>query len=897
MLKTCLLDRWSGAYPVDTIEVMTRVPPQSIDSERALLGALLLKPEALHDISDTVRADSFYAEKHRTIFETMRELSERGEPIDLLSLSERLQNKGLLERCGGRAYIADLVNSAPAPGNFHHYAELVVRKHLMRSLINASHEIAEAAYDESQDTAEVLDSAEKMIYAIGNATATHKFIAIGEKLEGAWDRIANHSKEDGIRGVPTGYPDLDNLLSGLHKSDLIILAARPSVGKTSLALDIARNAAVRHDIPVGIFSLEMSSEQLVDRMLSAESYVNSWKLRTGSVHDEQDFERIRDAVEALSKAPIYIDDKPGANILSMRAVARRLKRERGIGLIIVDYLQLMAPTNTKQSDSMVQQVTEISRSLKALARELEVPVLALSQLSRAVEQRGGKPRLSDLRDSGCLTGDTLVQRADTGERIQIKDLVGQTNVPIVSMDAAYQLRPMLASKIFPSGRKQVFEMTLRSGRKIKASGNHQFLTLHGWQRLDSLEDGDRLATPRQLTATDTPSILSTQELILLAHLLGDGCVLPRQPIHYTSADPKNLDAVEKAASELFGIIPRRVQQKNWWHTYLPSPYRLARGKRHPITEWYEKLGIQPVRSYEKRIPQAVFAADSMSIQLFLHHLWATDGNVSWKTLPGRKPSAAIYYATTSRGLAEDVQHLLLRLGIWSSVRTAAKKGSYRPCYHVQVQSTPVQLRFLELVGCYGARGEIVKDLIAALKEIAPLPNTDTIPQDVWKLLVEPAKAAKGMGWREVAAGLATSYNGSALMATSVSRTRLAKVAKVLESEQLTHLAESDVYWDEVASITPLGTEEVYDATVPGTHNFVAGDMIVHNSIEQDADVVMFIHREDRTNQESDRRNIAEILVEKHRNGPTGKIELYFDDKRTSYMPMDKSGYGELASEF
>ncbi len=873
-----------------------RIPPQSLESERGLLGSLLLKPEAIHDVSDTVHADSFYAEKHRTIFEGMRELSDRGEPIDILSLSERLQGKGMLERCGGRAYIAELASSAPAAGNFAHYAELVTRKSTMRSLIEASHNIAEAAYEESRDTAEVLDEAEKMIYAIGNASASHKFIAIGDKLENAWERIAANAGKDGsVRGVPTGYPDLDNLLSGLHKSDLIILAARPSVGKTSLALDIARHAAVRNNIPVGIFSLEMSAEQLVDRMLSAESYVNSWKIRTGAVHEEADFERIRDALETLSKAPIYIDDKAGNNILSMRAVARRLKRERGIGLIVVDYLQLMAPTNTKQSDSMVQQVTEISRSLKSLARELEVPVLALSQLSRAVEQRGGKPRLSDLRDSGCITGDTLIQRADTGERIPIKELVGQTNVPIVSMDAAYHLRPMLASKFFSSGEKQIFEMTLRSGRTVKASGNHKFLTMAGWQSLDSLTEGERLATPRLLTADAPLSKLSVDELTLLAHLLGDGCVLPRQPIHYTSADPKNLDAVEKAARALFGITPRRVQQKNWWHTYLPSPYRLTHRKHNPITDWYRSLGISPVRSYEKRIPQAVFASDSKSIQLFLHHLWATDGNISWKNLEGRKPSAAIYYASTSRGMAEDVQHLLLRLGIWSTVRIMNKKG-YRPCYQVHVQSTPVQQRFLELVGSYGARGAIVKDLQKALAEIAPLPNTDTIPQEVWDLVGEE-KTKAGMSWRDIAGELHTSYNGSALMATSVSRTRLAKVAKAVKSDRLVHLAESDLYWDEISSITPLGVEEVFDATVPGTHNFVAGDIIVHNSIEQDADVVMFIHREDRTKEDSERKNIAEILVEKHRNGPTGKIELYFDEKRTSYMPMDKSGYGDLASEF
>lgn len=876
---------------------VTRIPPQSLDAERALLGALLLKPDAIHDISDLVRPDSFYAEKHRLIYEAMRELTERGEPIDMLSLGERLQAKSLLERVGGRAYIAELAGTAPTPGNLSHYADLVSRKHLMRSLIDASYDITESAYDESRDPIDVLDHAEKSVFAIANASTSHKFVAIKDKLDATWDRIESMSKnQDIVRGTPTGFGELDSLLSGLHASDLIILAARPSVGKTSFALDIARNTAIRHNTPVGIFSLEMSSEQIIDRMLSAESYVDSWNIRTGKIKGEEDFGRIRDALESLSKAPIYIDDKPGNNILSMRAVARRLKREQGIGLIIVDYLQLMAPTNTKQSDSMVQQVTEISRSLKSLARELEVPVLALSQLSRAVEQRGGKPRLSDLRDSGCLTGDTLIQRADTGERIPIRELVGHKDVPILSLDGEYHVRPMLASKVFSSGTKQVFALTLRSGRTIKASGNHKFLTLEGWQCLDGLTEGDRLALPRFIPATHAPSLLSTDELVLLAHLLGDGCVLPRQPFHYTSADPANLDAVEGAASRLFNITPRRVRQENWWHTYLPSPYRLARGSRHPITLWYERLGIGRVHSYEKRIPSAVFAADSLSIQLFLHHLWATDGNISWKLLTGRKPSAAIYYATTSRGLAEDVQHLLLRLGIWSTVREVPQ-GKHRSSFHVSVQSTPVQERFLDLVGCFGARGAIVPELKKALLAIAPEPNTDTIPREVWDLFVKPGKEEMGMSWRDIAAGMDISYNGSALTSTGVSRTRLATVASLLKSDTLVHLAESDVYWDEVASIEPLGIEEVYDMTVPGTHNFVAADMIAHNSIEQDADVVMFIHREDRTKEDSDRQNIAEILIEKHRNGPTGKVELYFDAKRTSFQSMDKAGYGELASEF
>ncbi|MGE5540963.1 MAG: replicative DNA helicase [Bacillota bacterium] len=386
-----------------------RVPPQSLESERALLGALLLKPEAIHDVADTIKPESFYAEKHRIIYEGMRELSDRGEPIDILTLSERLTANGTLERIGGRAYIAELAGSAPAPGNYAHYADLVARKHIMRALIDASYDITESAYDESNDVTHLLDEAEKKIMAIGNASASHKFQPLKDAFGDVVDFIDSLSnKEDATRGVPTGFKELDNLLSGLHPSDLIILAARPSVGKTSLALNIARHAAVDKGIPVGIFSLEMSAEQLRDRLLSSEAGIDSWNLRTKRIKDSDDYSRIRDAVDRLSKAPIYIDDKPANNILSMRAVARRLKREAGVGLIIVDYLQLMAPTNTKASDSMVQQVTEISRSLKSLARELDVPVLALSQLSRAVEQRGGKPRLSDLRDSGSIEQDADV---------------------------------------------------------------------------------------------------------------------------------------------------------------------------------------------------------------------------------------------------------------------------------------------------------------------------------------------------------------------------------------------------------------------------------------------------------------------------------------------------------
>lgn len=339
----------------------------------------------------------------------MLELFGKSTPIDLLSLSSVMRDKGVLDTIGGASYLTELVNTVPSAANVKHYAEIVQKKSVMRNLIEVSENITALGYDEAGELEEILDSAEKQLFQVTNFSSAHRFIQLNETLAEAWNRIDTlHKSKDEMRGIPTGFKELDMKLAGFQKSDLIILAARPSMGKTSFALDIARQAAVLHKIPVGIFSLEMSSQQLVDRMLAAESRVDAWKLRTGKLTAETEFDAIRQSLDTLAKAPIFIDDQPANNILKMRSVARRLKSEKGLGMIVVDYLQLMQPTSSKNNDNVVQQVTEISRSLKQLARELEVPVLALSQLSRAVEQRGGKPRLSDLRDSGSIEQDADV---------------------------------------------------------------------------------------------------------------------------------------------------------------------------------------------------------------------------------------------------------------------------------------------------------------------------------------------------------------------------------------------------------------------------------------------------------------------------------------------------------
>jgi len=391
-----------------TVPNRLRIPPQNLEAEMALLGSIMLRPEALFDIMEIVTPDSFYSEKHRIIFETMMELFTKRSPIDLLSISARLKEKGWIDQIGGNTYLTELVNVVPSSSNAEYYAQIVQKKHMMRRLIEVSDHIAQIGYDENKDLEEMLDTAEKKLFDVTQSHTTHKFIPLKDELNEAWERLDKlHSEGQGMRGIPTGFSDLDFKLAGFQRSDLIILAARPSIGKTALALDIARQTAVNHGTSVGIFSLEMSSQQLVDRMLAAQSNVDAWKMRTGKLSRQDDFESIRNGLEKLSKAPIYIDDQPGNTILKMRAVARRLKSEKDLGLIIVDYLQLMVPANSK-NDNLVQQTTEISRSLKNLARELNVPVLALSQLSRAIESRGGRPRLSDLRDSGSIEQDADV---------------------------------------------------------------------------------------------------------------------------------------------------------------------------------------------------------------------------------------------------------------------------------------------------------------------------------------------------------------------------------------------------------------------------------------------------------------------------------------------------------
>ncbi len=408
--------------------IQAKLSPQNLEAEQTILGSLLIDKNTIIKVADIITPEDFYKDAHGLIFEAMLDLYAKHEPIDILSLTGKLEERDKLSLVGGRAYLASLANMVGTASNIEYYATLIQRKATLRRLITAASDIAEMGYNEEEEIDQVLDTAEQKLFAVSQKFLKQGFTQIDTLLTSAFDRIDELHKQSGkLRGLPTGFTDMDKVLAGLQKSDLIILAARPSVGKTSLAMDVARQAAIINKVPVGIFSLEMSKEQLVDRMLCAQAGVSLWKMRTGKLSENEtddDFSKIGQAMGELAEAPIYIDDSAGLNIMEIRTKARRLQMEHGLGLIVIDYLQLMEGRG-RYKDNRVQEVSEISRSLKIIARELDIPVIALSQLSRAVEQtKPALPRLSHLRESGSIEQDADVvmfiyrRSADRGYRAE-----------------------------------------------------------------------------------------------------------------------------------------------------------------------------------------------------------------------------------------------------------------------------------------------------------------------------------------------------------------------------------------------------------------------------------------------------------------------------------------------
>ncbi|PRZ08824.1 replicative DNA helicase [Isoptericola sp. CG 20/1183] len=659
-------------------------------------------------------------------------------------------------------------------------------------------------------------------------------------------------------------------------------AAKIPTHNSTLAIDIARSASIKHQKTSVVFSLEMSRNEITMRLLSAEARVHLQKLRNGSLGDD-DWQKLAKVMGKVSEAPLFIDDSPNMSLTEIRAKCRRLKQKHDLELVVIDYLQLM--TSGKKVESRQQEVSEFSRALKLLAKEIEVPVIALSQLNRGPEQRQDKkPAMSDLRESGCLTEDTKILRADTGAETTMGELfaLNAKDVPVWALNERLQYVRRHLTHVFPTGVKQVYRLRLASGKQIEATANHPFLTYEGWTPLGELEVGARLGVPRHVPGPEQNIEWDDRKVVMLAHLLGDGSFVKRQPIRYASIDERNLSAVTDAA-EAFGITTIRDEYAAARVTTLrlPAPYRLARGRRNPIAEWLDDMGLFGARSHQKFVPSSVFHLPKHQIALFIKHIWATDGSV---TINKNGRSGRIYYASTSRELVDGLSRLLLRFGISTRVRRTTLKGAYRQGYTLDVSGVDDQRRFLQEIGVHGDRGDIAERLLEIIRETQANTNIDTVPRQVWDdvrdLLVE-----RGMTHRQFAEAIGTQFCGSTLWKRSPSRQRLGKIATVLESEELEMMAVNDLLWDEVVEIEPVGEKQVFDATVLDTHNFVANGIAVHNSIEQDADMVILLHREDAYEKESPRAGEADLIVAKHRNGPTDTITVAFQGHYSRFVDM------------
>ena len=608
-----------------------RIPPQNLDAEQSVLGAMLESKEAIANVVEILETEDFYKPAHTTIYETILALWARGDPVDAITVAEELTRRGDLERIGGKPYIHGLLEAYPTASSAGRYARIVADHAVLRRLIDAGNKVQEIGFSIPEDVSEAVDQAEGVVYEVGNRRLREDIQPIRRLLTENMDAIATlYDRGESVTGVPAGFVDLDDLTAGFQPSNLIIVAARPSMGKSALLGDFALHAA-RRDFPVVIFSLEMSRNELVQRFLSSEARVDFQRIRKGALQ-EQDWARLSAALGRLAEAPIFIDDSANVTLMELRAKCRRLKARHGLGLVLIDYLQLMqAPL---KSENRQQEVSEISRSLKILARDLKVPVVCASQLNRSVEYRADKrPLLADLRESGCLTAETRVTLA-SGQAVPISSLVGELP-EVVTLDG-WKLTTRPASKVWCTGRKPVYRMETATGRVIRATANHPFRMLEGWRALEDLGPGERIAVAG---GTD-----------------------------------------ESQLADVGGMAP---------------------------------LGFAP------------------------------------------------------------------------------------------------------------------------------------------------------------------------------SRNRVDHYAELLKDQELKKLATPDVYWDVIRSIEPDGTADVFDMTVPTSHNFVANGIVAHNSIEQDSDLVMFLYRDEIYNPDTDRKGEAELILAKHRNGPTGIVRLAFMNQYTKFASIAK----------
>lgn len=881
---------------LDRLASLDRIPPQNLEAEQAVLGSMLIERPAVEKAAEILKPEDFYRDAHRFIFEAILALAERDEPVDLITVPEELKSRGQFDSVGGFLYLQNLMEAPSTAANVEHYARLVEEKAILRRLLDAGTQIQGLAYSEYDGISDVVDRAERMVFEVGQRRMGQFFTHLRPLLDEELDRIEKRYEN---KGVPTGrmtpFKDLNYMTSGLQPSDLVIVAARPSMGKTALSVQMAQHVALEEKLPVAIFSLEMSKEQLAMRMICSEARVDGHRLRTGYLHDD-DWVRVGNGIGRLAEAPIYIDDTPDVSAMEMRAKCRRLKAEHGgLGLILIDYLQLMR--SHKRTENRNQELSEIARACKTLARELKVPILALSQLSRAVESRNDKrPMLSDLRE--CVVGDTRLMDARTGRLVAIRDVkAGDT---ILGMGAGQKIGAYQVRDVWSTGVKPVWTLTTRTGRTVTASGNHPFLTAGGWKRLEELHPGDVIASALRLPEYGSSHPDRRDLCRLLGYLVGDGTYQQHRSVGLCGSDPAIIDDALTIVARHFPAV--RWREKKRYGDYQEGDfsclYENGYGRPHgnPLREWLRCLGVFGQKDATKRIPEWVFEAGESGARAFLAGYFSTDGCV--KTRHTGKQRWDVHFDTVSRQLAEDVQMLLLRLGVIASIDGGKHNPkSTQPIYRLSVASFAGNLRrFAALIRPIGRKGCLLLQMVEELSPSVTNGSLFSLPVEVSQLMFERTKHLRQQGRKLEGGRLYWKHQGR-----RPHRQSCAAIADRLGDAELAMWAESDLLWEEIKSIEPAGEQEVFDIQVDCA-TFLANGIVAHNSgaIEAEADVVMFIYRDayykmkeavDADEEMQPQRDIekvdeTELIIAKQRNGPTGTVKVAFLQRYARFEELD-----------
>ncbi|MBS4728154.1 replicative DNA helicase [Mycobacterium sp. SM1] len=975
---------YSGPDAASPREEFGRQPPQDLAAEQSVLGGMLLSKDAIADVLERLRPGDFYRPAHQSIYDAILDLYGRGEPADAVTVAAELDRRGLLRRIGGAPYLHTLISTVPTAANAGYYAGIVAEKAILRRLVEAGTRVVQYGYAgaEGSDVAELVDRAQAEIYDVTDRRLSEDFVPLEDLLQPTMDEIDAIASGGGLaRGVPTGFHELDEVTNGLHPGQMIIVAARPGVGKalaldtplptpdgwttmgdvavgdellgadgrptrvvaatdimlgrpcyeiefsdgsvivadanhrwptgygirrtaelrcgldsiaaagsigrydglrsaatlmapvlqldavrrvrsvpvrcvqvdngahlylagrgmvpthnSTLGLDFLRSCSIRHRMASVIFSLEMSKSEIVMRLLSAEAKIKLSDMRSGRMSDD-DWTRLARRMSEISEAPLYIDDSPNLTMMEIRAKARRLRQKAGLKLIVVDYLQLM--TSGKKFESRQVEVSEFSRNLKLLAKELDVPVVAISQLNRGPEQRTDKkPMLADLRESGCLTAATRILRADTGAEVTLGELLRTGERPLVwTLDARLRMvaRPM--TNVFPSGRKEVFRLRLASGREVEATGNHPFMARRGWTALEQLEIGDRIAVPCRVPEPVGAQRLADSEVVSLAHMIGGGSCVANRPDGDASAHQAGLMAMTSSVTR-FGVPAGFVSAgARVPHRRFASQYPVARHGRNADAARLAGSRLYGPPRHEKSIPPQVFSAPDDQVALFLRHLWAVAGSAAWDRESG---AANIFYTSTSRRLVNDVAALLLRMGVLARIKQVGTAGR-RDLWGLHIDDAESRATFLRRIGATGTAAVAAQQVPIKRDSAARSGNVDAVPN-----AAQRHAAAPGRGQR---------------------------TAALPQDRDSYSLTTNDVLWDRIVAITSLGEVDVYDGTVSGTHNFIANGICAHNSLEQDSDLVILLHRPDAFERDDPRGGEADLILAKHRNGPTKTVTV------------------------